>query len=392
MRDDVGTARRAERTGSATGVARGAAETLTIKSRSQMQLIWLRFRKHRMAMSSLWVLVVYPVFILFGEFFVPNNPTTAFENKVYVPPRPLHLIDSEGKFHLQPFIYGYQEKLDDKTWERVWSEIETPEETHPVRLLARSWEYRILGLFPSRLHLFGVDEGAPPLFLFGTDKSGRDVFSRTIHATRVSLSIALLGVAISLLLGIIFGGIAGYYGGFFDELVQRISEFFLAIPKLPLWMGLAAAVPGNWPVIKIYLAIVVIISLMNWPWLARGIRSKLISLRKEDYVQAALSYSASNIRIIFRHLVPNFVSFIIVSITLAIPGMILLETALSFLGLGLRPPAVSWGVLLEQAQNFQTLLLYPWLLVPGGFVVFCILALNFVGDGLRDAADPFEKK
>jgi len=366
-------------------------ESVTIKSRSQLELIWLRFKKHKLAMISLWILGVYMVFMAFGEFLVPNQPLNQFENKVYIPPRPIRFIDENGKFHLRPFMYGYKQDLDPKTWERIWTEIREEKERYPIYFFAKGFEYRLLGLFPTNIHLFGLEEGASPLFIFGTDKSGRDIFSRTIYGTRISLSIAMLGVIISVIIGIIFGGIAGYYGGIFDEVVQRISELLLAIPKLPLWMGLAAAIPGNWPITKVYMAIVVIISLMNWPWLARGIRSKLISLRDEDYVQAARSYSASNTRIIFRYLVPNFVSYIIVSITLSIPGMILFETALSFLGLGLRSPAVSWGVLLKEAQNFQSVMLHPWLLFPGAFVVFAILSFNFVGDGLRDAADPFEK-
>jgi peptide/nickel transport system permease protein len=369
-----------------------ALVTRTITSRSQAELIRLRFKKHKLAVVSLWILGLYMIFILFGEFLVPNDPVWQFANKVYVSPRPIRFIDETGRFHLRPFMYRYEEKLDEKTWQRIWSEVRTPEDRLPIRLFVRGFEYRLLGIIPARVHLFGLEDAEEtPLFIFGTDKSGRDIFSRSIFATRVSMSIAFLGVTISLLLGVIFGGISGYYGGIFDEIVQRSSELLLAIPKLPLWMGLAAAVPGNWPVIKVYIVIAIIVSLMSWPWLARGIRSKLISLRQEDYVLAARSYSSSSMRIIFRYLVPNFVSYIIVSVTLAAPGMILLETALSFLGLGLRPPAVSWGVLLEQAQNFQTVLLNPWLLIPGLFVIVVILALNFVGDGLRDAADPFEK-
>jgi peptide/nickel transport system permease protein len=368
-----------------------AVVTTTIKSRSQAELIRMRFRRHTLAVISLWILGVYAAFMLFGEFLVPNDPTWQFENKVYVSPRPVRFVDETGRFHLQPFMYRYKQDLDPRTWQRIWTEVRTPENRFPIKLFARGFEYRLLGIVPARVHLFGVAETDAPLFIFGTDRSGRDVFSRCVFATRTSMSMAMLGVAISLVFGIIFGGISGYYGGIFDEFVQRTSELLLAVPKLPLWMGLAAAVPSTWPVTRIYLVIAVLVSLMNWPWLARGIRSKLISLRKEDYVLAARSYGASNMRIIFRYLVPNFVSFIIVSITLGAPGMILLETSLSFLGLGLRPPAVSWGVLLEQAQNFQTVLLNPWLLIPGLFVIVVILALNFVGDGLRDAADPFEK-
>ncbi len=361
----------------------------TFKSRSQMQLIMLRFRKHRLAKVSLWIIGGFIVCALFGEFFIPNDPTHAFPNMNYIPPRKVRFVDADGRFHIRPFIYDYKQEFNRTTWEREWAE--NTEVRHPIYFLARGFDYKLLGLIPTNIHLFNVSETAPKLFLFGTDRNGRDVFSRTIYATRVSISMAILGVIISIVLGILLGGVAGYYGGIPDDVIQRISELLLAVPKLPLWMGLAAAVPSNWPITKVYASIVVISSMTSWPWLARGIRSKLISLRKEDYVLAAQSYSASNMRIIFRYLVPNFMSYIIVSLTLAIPGMILMETALSFLGLGLRPPAVSWGVLLEQAQSFQTVILYPWLLIPGLFVVTAILSLNFVGDGLRDAADPYEK-
>ena len=361
----------------------------TFKSRSQMQLIALRFKKHKLATISLWVIGAFVLCALFGEFLVPNDPIHLYANMNYIPPRKIRFLDVEGNFHIRPFIYDYRQEFNPETWEREW--VENTKEQYPIYFLARGYEYKLLGLVPTDLHLFNVSEGSPPLFLFGTDRNGRCVFSRTIYATKVSISMAVLGVIISLVLGIMLGGVAGYYGGLPDEIIQRISELLLAVPKLPLWMGLAAAVPSNWPITKVYIAIVIISSMTSWPWLARGIRSKLISLRNEDYVLAAQSYGASNMRIIFRYLVPNFMSYIIVSLTLAIPGMILMETSLSFLGLGLRPPAVSWGVLLEQAQNFQTVILYPWLLIPGIFVVMAILALNFVGDGLRDAADPYEK-
>ena len=285
-------------------------------------------------------------------------------------------------------MYAYEETIDDETWRRAWHE--SKQSMHPVRFFVAGFEYRLMGVIPAHIHLFGVDEGAPPLLLFGSGKLGRDLFSRTIYATRISLSIALLGVVISLLLGVVLGGVSGYYGGAIDGIIQRLSELLLSIPKFPLWLALAASIPTNWSVLKSYVAIVVIVSLMNWPWLARGIRSKLISLRTEDYVHAARSYGASNTRIIFIYLVPNFLSYVIVNVTLTVPGMILLETSLSFLGVGLRSPAVSWGVLLQQAQNVQDVIFHPWLLIPGIFVVVSILALNFLGDGLRDAADPYQ--
>ena len=361
---------------------------IAIPARSQWDLIRVRFRKHWMARFSLRVLGVFLVFIIFAEFLTPYSPFYYFENKVYVSPRAVRFFDQDGGFHLRPFMYAYQESIDDETWHRTWREIE--QTTHPVRFFVAGFEYRLLGVIPSRIHLFGLADGAPPLFLFGSGKLGRDLFSRTIYATRISLSIALIGVFISLLLGVILGGVSGYYGGAIDSIIQRLSELLLSVPKFPLWLALAAAIPTNWSVLKTYVAIVVIVSLMNWPWLARGIRSKLISLKTEDYVQAARSYGASDSRIIFKYLVPNFLSYIIVNVTLTVPAMILLETSLSFLGVGLRSPAVSWGVLLQQAQNVQAVILHPWLLIPGIFVVVSILALNFVGDGLRDAADPYQ--
>ncbi len=364
-------------------------ENKEFKSRSQWELIWYSFKQHKIANFCLWILGVFLVFIIFAEFLIPNSAFTQYNGKVFTPPRKIRFMDSDGSFSFRPFIYGYDQELNPDTWQREWTEKK--DEKYPIYFFVRGFKYKFLGFIPTNLHLFGLEKGAPPLFIFGSDKLGADLFSRTIYATRVSLSIAILGVIISLVLGIVFGGISGFYGGVIDNLIQRISELLLTIPKLPLWLAMAAAIPSNWSVLKIYLSIVIIISLMSWPWLARGIRSKLISMREEDYIFAAKGYGASDSRIIFKYLIPNFMSYIIVSITLAVPGMILMETSLSFLGLGLRSPAVSWGVLLEQAQNFQNVILHPWLLIPGMFVIISILALNFVGDGLRDAADPYER-
>lgn len=365
-------------------------ETLSqTKARSQGQLIWLRFKQHKVAMISLAVLIVFFVLSLFAEFFIPNSPFEQFKGFNYSPPRPLRFVDADGGLHIIPFIYHYEQTLNTDTFQREWTEV--ADQQYPLRFFVRGFEYQLLGLIPTDIHLFGLDEGAPPLLLFGSDNLGRDLFSRTVYAARISLSIAVIGVIITIVVGVSLGGISGYFGGILDDAIQRISELLLAIPKIPLWLALAAALPANIPVMTTYLYIVIIASLTTWPFVARGIRSKLISLRNEDYVKAAISYGAGNMRIIFRYLVPNFMSYIIVSISLGIPGIILMETSLSFLGIGLQTPAISWGVLLEQAQNFQDVILHPWLLIPGAFVVLAIMAFNFVGDGLRDAADPYEK-
>lgn len=356
------------------------------RSFTQGQLFLLRFRKNTAAMVSLVVMALFLILIVFPEFIIPYKPTRQFIGYNYAPPRPIRFAGESG---LQPTVYSYEQKVDLETFKKEWTEDTT--RPNRIRFLVPGYEYKLLGLFPSRLHLFGLEDDAVPFFLYGSDNLGRCIFSRTIHATRISISIALMGVLITVVISIGLGGTSGYFGGVFDHIVQRISELFITIPKLPLWMVLAAAVPRDWDIIKTYLAIVVIASLTNWPAATRGIRSKLISIRNEDYIKAAISYGAKDGRLIFKYLIPNFVSYIIVVITLGIPAMILMETALSFLGIGLRPPAVSWGVLLEQAQNFQDVILHPWLLVPGIHLVIAILMFNFIGDGLRDAANPFKR-
>lgn len=362
---------------------------IILRSKTRWQIIWLQFKRHRVAVVGLWIFGIFILLVVFGDFLIPYSPFKQFEGFNYVPPRPIRFREASGTFRI-PFIYGYEQKIDKETWKRTWSEKR--DHIYQLRFFVPGFRYKLFGLIPMRIHLFGTQEDEAPLLLFGTDELGMDIFSRTIYATRISLSIAFLGVFVTLVFAIVLGGFSGYYGGVFDIIVQRISELLLSIPSVPLWMALAAAVPTDWSVEKTYLIIVVLVSLLSWPWMARAIRSKIISLIQEDYITAARSYGASNARIVFSYLLPNFMSYLIVGITLAIPDMILFETALSFLGLGLRSPAISWGVLLEEAQNFQTVIIYPWLLYPGIFLVLSILSLNFIGDGIRDAADPYSRR
>jgi peptide/nickel transport system permease protein len=262
---------------------------------------------------------------------------------------------------------------------------------YPVRLFVRGWEYKILGLIPAKVHLISPVDPEAPMFLLGTDRLGRDVLSRIIFGTRISMSIGLVGVLLSLTLGILLGGVSGYYGGFVDTLIQRIIEFLRSMPTIPLWLGLSAALPVDWPPLRVYFGITVILSLIGWTGLARVVRGRFLSLREEDFVLAARLTGSGELRIVLRHMVPAFLSYIIASVTLAIPRMILSETSLSFLGLGLRPPAISWGVLLREAQNVRSVATAPWLLLPGVAVVIAVLAINFLGDGIRDAADPYTR-
>ena len=349
---------------------------------SQWQLAWRKFRGHRLAMAGGWALAAFYLLALFADFIAPYdvNLRSSF---IYMPPQRVRVV-ADGRLQA-PFVFATTSEVDLHRFTRTYTEDQSAR--YPVRLLARGHEYRLLGLIPTRVHLFGVEEPAT-LFLFGTDNLGRDFFSRVMLAARVSLSIGLLGVALSFVLGVLLGGVSGYYGGTVDLFVQRLIEFLLSIPKIPLWMALAAALPVDWPVVKVYFGITIILSVIGWTGLARVVRGKLLQLREEDYSTAAVVAGAADWQIILRHLLPGFMSYLIVTLTLAIPQMVLAETALSFLGIGLKPPAVSWGVL-QDAQNVRTVALYPWLLLPGVFIVITVLAFNFLGDGARDAADPY---
>ena len=353
---------------------------------SQWRLIWYKLRKHRLAMTGMMVLAIFYLVALFCEFVAPYTSQTDFPRHLYHPPSTIHfLAEEEGRTRLTwPFVYQTKGTLNEN-FQRVYEEDTTTR--YPIQLFFRGEKYRWLGLIESDLHLFGVD-GAP-IFLFGTDRLGRDVFSRVIYGSRVSLSIGLVGVFLSFILGLSIGGVSGYMGGVVDEVIQRGIDLLQSIPHLPLWMALAAAVPRSWGTIETYFAISIVLSIFGWAGLARTVRGKLLSLREEDFAVAAKVSGATDSRIIAKHLLPLFFSYIIVSLTLAVPAMILGETSLSFIGLGLQPPAVSWGVMLQDAQNIAAVALHPWLMLPCVFVIASVLMFNFLGDGLRDAADPY---
>jgi len=358
---------------------------------SQWQLMWWRFRRHRAAVISTVIILVLVFVAVFCEFLAPNDPTSYSVAYTYAPPQPIHFSDPATGFSWRPFVYGLTPGRDPRTLRPTYS-IDAGRK-YPLYFFVHGVPYKMLGLIDTDIHLFGISDasGEGTLFLMGSDRQGRDLFSRTIYGTRISMSIGLIGVFVSLVLGIMIGGFSGYYGGWFDDAVQRVIEFVRSIPSIPLWMALSAALPPHWPTLKVYFAITIILSLVGWTGMARVVRGRFLSLRGEDFVMAARISGASEMRIVLRHMVPSFTSHIIASITLSIPEMILSETSLSFLGIGLRAPAISWGVLLQEAQNVQAVVVAPWLFLPGVFVVVTVLAYNFMGDGLRDAADPYSR-
>jgi len=352
---------------------------------SQLKLMWWKFKRHRIAVASgLFLLFLY-LTIFISELIAPYGLESRNSRYVFASPQAVHLFH-DGAF-VGPFVYGVKRSSDPETLRRIYTE--NPKKVLPIRFFCSGDEYTLWGVFESDFH-FVCPPKKGTLFLLGTDRLGRDVLSRIIYGARISLTIGLLGITISFVLGIVIGGLAGYYGGIIDMVVQRIIEVLQSIPSIPLWLALAAILPITWSPILIYFGITVILGLLDWTGLARAVRSKLLSLREEDYVLAAQLMGAGAWRIIGRHLVPGFMSHLIATATITIPTMVLGETALSFLGLGLRPPITSWGVLLAEAQNINAVAVYPWLLLPVVPVILVILAFNFLGDGLRDAADPYK--
>lgn len=357
----------------------------------QWAMVWAKFRKHKLAVVSLVVVGLIYFVALFAEFLAPYDPGKFDPRYTYVPPQSIGFFvdDGAGGSSFQPHVTGYKIELNPVSFRREFTT--DPEAIIPIGFFVEGQPYKLWGLFDANRHLIGPIDQSQPFFLAGGDRLGRDLLSRTIHGTRISMSIGLVGVGLSLVIGMILGGISGYRGGMVDRVIQRVIEFIRSVPTIPLWLGLAAAMPKDWPPLQVYFSILVILSLIGWTEIARVVRGRFLSLRSEDFVISARLDGVSEFRLIMRHMMPSLYSHIIAAVTLAIPNMILAETSLSFLGLGLQPPIVSWGVLLQDTQNLRAITQAPWLFIPGLCVVIAVLSLNFLGDGVRDAADPYAK-
>jgi len=351
---------------------------------SQWQLVRWRFKRHRLAVVSLVILALFYLVAIFADFIAPYDPNRYDTDYMYAPPQWPRFVE-DGRLELRPFVYAAVPAPSSSAFRPMYRLDRA--QKYPICFFVHGDPYHFLGLVETDLHLFGAKDGV--FFILGADGMGRDMLSRIIHGSRLSLSVGLVGIGISFVIGILVGGISGFFGGVVDVAIQRVIEFIRSIPTLPLWMALSVALPPQWTIIQVYFGITVILSLVGWTGLARVVRGKFMALREEDFVMAARLTGSSEMRIIFKHMLPSFYSHIIASLTLSVPGMILGETSLSFLGLGLQPPAISWGVLLRDAQRIRALAYSPWLLAPGLFIIVAVLCFNFVGDGLRDAADPY---
>lgn len=364
----------------------GADDALSgLKSASVWRLMWWKLRRHRLAVISGAFLLFCYATIAIVEVIAPYGPQDRDAGAIYAPPQTLRIFH-EGAL-TAPFVYAYKQTLDTETFQRIY--VEDWARPQPLRFFCEGTPYDFWNIAPADFHLVCPAEGGT-LFLLGTDRLGRDVFSRLVYGARISLTVGLFGVMISLVFGVVFGGLAGYFGGWTDAIVMRTVELLRSLPELPLWLALSAALPVTWSPILVYFGITIILGLLDWPSLARAVRGKIMALKQEDFALAAELSGVAPARILFRHLMPNFASHLIANATLSIPAMILGETALSFLGLGLRPPVTSWGVMLDEARNIAVIEFYPWLLAPVIPVILVVLAFNFLGDGLRDAADPHQ--
>lgn len=368
----------------------GAAEETIlpepVQHESYAQLVWRRFRRSKAAIVGALLVVALVIMAVLADFFSPYPLREAKLQDSFIPPSTVRFVDAGGNFHLRPFVYAQEVTINMKTFEPTWAE--NTDTTYGIRFFVAGWEYKILGLIPTNLHLFGVAEGGL-IHLMGTDKFGRDLFGKSCEAGRISLTMAMFGTLISVAIGSVLGVASGYYGGNTDTAIQRFVEFVNCFPQLPLWMALAAIVPRTWDSFSIFVIMAFIFALLSWTTLAREVRGKVLAFRASDFVLAAKEMGASDKRIIFLHLYPNTLSHVLVILTLTIPAIILAEAFLSFLGIGIQEPLISWGLLMRNAQNLQTLGLFPWVMSPVFFIIAAVLGFNFMGDGLRDAADPY---
>jgi len=361
----------------------------TANTESYAQLVWRRFRRNPVSIIGALIVTVLIVLAVFADFFSPTSIDRDNLKYAFVPPQQVHFVDEEGNFSLQPFVYEFQNTLDPKTFQPIW--VENTQKKYYVQFFVSSWEYRLLGIIPMNLHLYDVEEGGT-LFVLGTDKLGRDLWGKASQAGRVSLSMSLFGTIVSIAIGSVLGVMSGYYGGRFDDAMQRFVEFINAFPQLPLWMALASIVPKTADSFAVFIIMSLIFALLSWTTLAREVRGKVLALRQTDFILAAKEMGASDARIIFKHLYPNTLSHVLVILTLTIPGVILAESFLSFLGIGIQEPLTSWGLLTRNAQNLQTLSQQTWIMAPIAFILLAVLGFNFLGDGLRDAADPYASR